>query len=355
MWFKAEFSGSRRGARRSFCGTCPRAEEKASRVSFIHELMLNTHRAVIRLCTNVGVSRFRSHHDYRCYATLPRGSNSKKPTQTVRFDFNAKPEDSISTTEEHVNFKQVTANDLESFTEPPQKVKMLVRDYIEDSLYNPNYGYFPKQATIFSGLETSTIDFSKIRNSNEFQEIVAKKYEDFRGGAAGPGLQVFHTPTELFRVSTLALGAAVCSHVLLYPKPHYGQTIAQCIVSEYLLKYFPYEDLNLYEIGAGNGSLALDVLNFIQLRHPEVYERTKYTIIEISASLAQKQRETLARAHDCVEVVNKSIFQWKRRETAPCFIVMMEVIVSHRSLFFLTLSITILRRTILLTIWFATT
>ena len=122
----------------------------------------------------------------------------------------------------------------------------------------------------------------------------------------------------------------VSSRVHSVFKPHYGQAIAQCIISEYLLKYFPYEDLNLYEIGAGNGSLAMDILNFIQRRHPEVYERTKYTIVEISASLAQKQRETLGKAHDCVEVINKSIFRWKKRESAPCFVVMMEVVVSIR-------------------------
>ncbi|EJD07611.1 DUF185-domain-containing protein [Fomitiporia mediterranea MF3/22] len=183
---------------------------------------------------------------------------------------------------------------------------MLVRDYIEDALYNPNYGYFPKQATIFSGLE-EVIDFSKIRDGNEFQDVVAKKYESYGKDGDGPGRQIFHTPTELFR-------------------PHFGQAIGQCIVSEYLLKYFPYEDLNLYEIGAGNGSLAMDVLNFIQDRHPEVYERTRYTIIEISASLAERQRQSLSSVHDCVEVVNKSIFRWKRDEPAPCFIVMMEVI-----------------------------
>lgn len=111
-------------------------------------------------------------------------------------------------------------------------------------------------------------------------------------------------------------------------KPHYGQAIAQCIISEYLLKYFPYEDLKLYEIGAGNGSLAMDVLNFIRDRHPEVYERTRYTIIEISSSLAERQKQLLCSAHECVEVVHKSIFRWNRLEPAPCFIVMMEVIVS---------------------------
>lgn len=163
--------------------------------------MLNTQHALVRLCITRGTP-WRFHQTCRGYVSLPPGS--KRSKQSVRFDFNAKPEDSISTTNEHVRFRQVTANDLESFKEPPRRVKMLVRDYIEDALYNPNYGYFPKQATIFTGLENSTIDFSKIRDSDEFQEIVAKKYEDFRDGMVGPGLQVFHTPTELFRVSTFS-------------------------------------------------------------------------------------------------------------------------------------------------------
>ena len=113
-------------------------------------------------------------------------------------------------------------------------------------------------------------------------------------------------------------------------KPHFGNAIAQCIVSEYLLKYFPYEDLHLYEIGAGNGSLAMDVLNFIKERHPEVYDRTHYTIIEISASLADKQRQLLNPVHECVEVVNKSVFRWDKKEPSPCFLVMMEVVVSFQ-------------------------
>ena len=160
--------------------------------------MLSTQRALVRLCISREVP-WRVHHICRHYASLP---GAKKPKKEVRFDFNAKAEDSITkASSDHVKFKQVTANDLESYKEPPRNVKMLVRDYIEDALYNPNYGYFPKQATIFSGLENTAIDFSAIRDSNEFQELVAKKYEDFRDGAVGPGLQVFHTPTELFRVS----------------------------------------------------------------------------------------------------------------------------------------------------------
>jgi len=60
-------------------------------------------------------------------------------------------------------------------------------------------------------------------------------------------------------------------------------------VSEYLLKYFPYEDLVIYEIGAGNGTLAMDILDYIRSAYPEVYECTHYNIVEISGRLAKSQ------------------------------------------------------------------
>lgn len=104
---------------------------------------------------------------------------------------------------EHAHYRRVTANELESLREPPTEVKMLVRDFIEDSLYNPHYGYFPKQATIFTA--TDPIDFSKMRNAVEFQNEVAQRYSQFESDGEGPGRQIWHTPTELFKVcSTVA-------------------------------------------------------------------------------------------------------------------------------------------------------
>ena len=77
---------------------------------------------------------------------------------------------------------------------------MLVRDFIEDALYNPNYGYFPKQATIFNPKDT-TFEFSNFRDSNEFQEDVGAKYAAYGADKHdGPGRQLWHTPTELFKV-----------------------------------------------------------------------------------------------------------------------------------------------------------
>ena len=47
-------------------------------------------------------------------------------------------------------YRRYTASDLARLTHPPRCAGMLVRDFIEDSLYNPNYGYFSKKALIFS-------------------------------------------------------------------------------------------------------------------------------------------------------------------------------------------------------------
>jgi SAM-dependent MidA family methyltransferase len=111
-------------------------------------------------------------------------------------------------------------------------------------------------------------------------------------------------------------------------QPWYGIAMAKCLVSEYLLKYFPYEDFIIYEIGAGNGTLAMNILDYLRSNHPEVYDRTRYHIIEISDSLVALQRKKLASCHPCVKVVHKSIFRWDKKEPAPCFVVAMEVIVS---------------------------
>lgn len=123
-------------------------------------------------------------------------------------------------------------------------------------------------------------------------------------------------------------GSFYVSSLTQNSQPWYGQAVARCLVSEYLLKYFPYEDFHIYEIGAGNGTLAKDILDHLQADYPEVYQQTHYTIIEISSALAKLQTQRLKEAHPCVEVKNESIFHWNIRQPAPCFFIAMEVIVS---------------------------
>ncbi|GAA5930269.1 type II protein arginine methyltransferase [Sporobolomyces koalae] len=241
---------------------------------------------------------------------------------------------------------------------------MLVRDFIDDCLYNPNYGYFTNKVDIFdpdtiaSSSSTRTtrkglskqelttsdrdraegFDFGNFATTAAFEEEVARRYMKFEGleqGAGtvgqGPGRQVWHTPTELF-------------------KPWYGRALARYLLATYKLNLYPYSDLIIYEIGAGNGTLMADILDFLAVEAPEVYARTKYRIIEISDRLVGKQKGSVAghrrdetggglsegemgrekakrRGHgDRVEVISKSIFEWDRVVHEPCFFIAMEVL-----------------------------
>lgn len=120
-------------------------------------------------------------------------------------------------------------------------------------------------------------------------------------------------------------------------------------------RYFPYEDLIIYEMGAGNGTLAKNVLDYLRDEYPEAYERTRYRIIEISPNLAELQRKKLQPEHACVEVVNKSVFDWDTNVPVPCFFLALEVIVSNHSYVYQTRDVDATSiRTISLTMWLDT-
>lgn len=124
--------------------------------------------------------------------------------------------------------------------------------------------------------------------------------------------QLWYTPTELFR-------------------PYYGEAIARYLCENYRQTTFPYHDLIIYEMGAGRGTLMLNILDYIRDVEPEVYERTRYKIIEISTNLASVQQNSLvanamSRGHiDKVEIINKSIFDWRDPVPSPCFFLAFEV------------------------------
>ena len=132
------------------------------------------------------------HRSFQTASVLHATKPPDKINYNTSFGFDDAPD------ADHVHFRRVTANDLEKLSSPPTEVKMLVRDFIEDSLYNPQYGYFPKQATIFTAMKP--VDFNSLRDSAEFQEEVASRYARFETNEEGPGRQIWHTPTELFKV-----------------------------------------------------------------------------------------------------------------------------------------------------------
>ncbi|KAL1925426.1 uncharacterized protein VTP21DRAFT_309 [Calcarisporiella thermophila] len=241
----------------------------------------------------------------RCIVTTPVVASNWHWNSLIDFESPSK-----ST---NIDYPALTASQAAHFKTPPTQVKMLVRDFIDDSLYNPHYGYFSKQAVIFS--PETDFDFNGLRDNNAFMRLLSRKYQEIEDDVDETddiARQVWHTPTELF-------------------KPWYGYALAKYMVTEYKLNLYPHRDLVIYEIGAGNGTLMLNILDYIQRHEPSVYERTRYKIIEISSKLAERQatrhdiRGVLNR-HHCVEIINRSIFDWDIYVPDPCFFLAMEVI-----------------------------
>ncbi|RDA93494.1 hypothetical protein CP533_4010 [Ophiocordyceps camponoti-saundersi (nom. inval.)] len=226
---------------------------------------------------------------------------------------NMLPEDR---SEEFKRYPYLSARDLRRRTERPRRAKMLLRDFIEDSLYNPSYGYFSKEAVIFTPGEP--FDFFNLRDELSFQAELGRRYTKFEddldaeAGRVVETRQLWHTPTELF-------GAV------------YAEAIARYLVANYRLTTYPYDDLVIFEMGAGRGTLMLNMLDFIRQVDPDVYARTRFTVIEISPSLAAIQSKRLqesaeAKGHtERVEIVPVSIFDWNRYVPKPCFFLALEV------------------------------
>jgi len=224
-----------------------------------------------------------------------------------------------------------TPTSLRRVRTPPRRVKMIAREYrlpascsssidtssfVYDSLYNPNYGYFSKQARIFSPSEP--FEFPKIKNSLAYDRLVAdaiNKFEDSLGPErdASTSRQVFHTPSELF-------------------KPYYGEALARHLVHQYRLHYYPHANLCIYEIGGGNGTLMLNILDYIRENDPQVYNSMEYRTIEISPQLAKQQRQTIEKSKfgrdhsQHVETVQMDVLTWNVPVRHPCYVLAMEVI-----------------------------
>lgn len=264
---------------------------------------LRQHNAIVtqtRSYTNQGRSR----------ASKDRGMQSNESRWQQRT--NLLPEDRSA---EFAAYPRLSISDLKARKERPRKCKILLRDFIDDSLYNPSYGYFSKQAVIFSPGEP--FDFANMRDELEFNTQLGQRYTEFEDllddtHGDNPTRQLWHTPTELFR-------------------PYYGEAIARYLVSNYRLTTYPYDDLLIYEMGAGRGTLMLNILDYIRAIDPQVYARTKFNIIEISPALAKMQKHHLlstaaSKGHaDKVTIINKSIFDWDQVVPSPCFFLAMEV------------------------------
>ncbi|KXJ86262.1 S-adenosyl-L-methionine-dependent methyltransferase [Microdochium bolleyi] len=282
---------------------------------FRHHPSCRAHRnlAALSFCIQHGRRQPRRHMASSPRQTVTRGAKPKpKPNES---DWQQRTElFSLDMADQYHDYPMVTADDLRRTRSRPRQVKMLMRDFIEDSLYNPHYGYFSKQVVIFSPGEP--FDFNSIPNEPSFHAQVGQRYTEFEDKLDAithdDTRQLWHTPTELFR-------------------PYYGEAIARYLMSNYIMSGYPYHDLIIYEMGAGRGTLMLNILDYIRDMEPDIYHRTQYRIIEISPQLADMQANQLlssaaSKGHASkVEIINKSIFDWDVRVPSPCFFLGMEV------------------------------
>ncbi|KAI9485959.1 MAG: S-adenosyl-L-methionine-dependent methyltransferase [Benjaminiella poitrasii] len=179
---------------------------------------------------------------------------------------------------------------------------MLLRDFIDDSLYNPSYGFYSKST------HSPETELEEMEQEDHLQYIsrLAKSH----GHANYRTIHhLRYTLTELF-------------------KPWYGYAIAKYMVSEYKLNLYPHKDLIIYEIVGGNGQLMPHILDYIERYEPSVYKRTQYNMIELSDRIVSPSfiKAKAAPRHECVQVLDKDFFDWDTLVAEQCFFLGMEVI-----------------------------
>jgi SAM-dependent MidA family methyltransferase len=78
--------------------------------------------------------------------------------------------------------------------------------------------------------------------------------------------------------------------------PAFGSLLAAHVAEVDVLLDGP-STLEVIECGPGMGTLARDLLDQLSVAHPELYNKLRYWLVEISPALAQAQRETLLPQH----------------------------------------------------------
>jgi hypothetical protein len=157
----------------------------------------------------------------------------------------------------------------------------LTRDFIHQSLYGVGQrdatsreGYFNRRDCIST--PPSFLNFNGMLGKAEYRTCLAKLYDAQE--------HAWLTPVEIFA-------------------PWYSAAIARYAVSRHLAAAPATASatgpagtaapLVIYEVGGGNGTNALHVLNFIREYFPHIYLRTEYRILEVSARLHERQLQVL--------------------------------------------------------------
>ncbi|KAJ0402152.1 hypothetical protein ATCC90586_007938 [Pythium insidiosum] len=176
---------------------------------------------------------------------------------------------------------------------------VLTREYIYGALYAPDGGYFTTPTREVLHAPPQTIDFPSLWGQMEYRSVVSKLYKARR--------EAWLTPVEVFA-------------------PHYSHALAKYMLHSPLVQ----SPMRVFEIGGGAGTNALHILNYLRTHAPDVYEKTQYTLIEISPVMAERQRQRVLSEHPHVcTVLNTDILTFADQHAVvsePCFFLAMEVL-----------------------------
>lgn len=187
------------------------------------------------------------------------------------------------------------------------KVRLPVSDFIHDRLYHRTQGYFSKNENQLGFLK-DPINFHEIFGYEDYNKLLYERYPK----------NAWLTPSEIF-------------------KPYYGMTIANYI--DHTFTDYCHADpnaklqpLKVLEVGAGNGSAALSILNYFKLFRPKKYQSIELKIVEISPAMVARCREQITALHGGlvssgqVQFVEQSVLDYTRRDTDLVFVIMLEVL-----------------------------
>lgn len=174
-------------------------------------------------------------------------------------------------------------------------MRVLVRDFIHRALYDAKVGYFAARNVV--GTLMSPLNFRSLLGRPEVEAKLAKSLLSVEGNA-----EAWLTPAEVFAPY---FSQAVASYIVKQfrarqkkvpgqlrqlgkkrsgkkRRSHRNGAGAQQVVSS------SPELLRIIEIGAGSGTNAVLMLNYLRDAHGDLYKRTQLTIVEISELLAEK-------------------------------------------------------------------
>lgn len=113
-------------------------------------------------------------------------------------------------------------------TQPKLNPKFeLVRDFIADCLYNPEYGYFNKHVQILQPPET--ISFPSFRDQKDYYDHLSR---NVKMASTEPSKEpIGHSPNSVYYKTRGSFAPLWLTPSELF-RPHYGQAIARFLLSK---------------------------------------------------------------------------------------------------------------------------